>query len=54
VTFDSIGDRPERKYFKRLPTSFFLTDEKVERLREVGRRLLHQSPDFREPVRQLQ
>jgi NTE family protein len=54
VTFDSIEDEAKRKYFKRLPTSFSLTDEQVERLREAGRRLLRQSPGFQDLVRQLQ
>jgi NTE family protein len=54
VSFDAIEDDAERRYFKRLPTSFSLTDEQVERLREVGRRLLYQSLNFQELIRQLQ
>jgi NTE family protein len=54
VTFDSIQDEAERKYFKRLPTSFSLTDEQVDRVREAGRRLLRRSWAFQRLVQQLQ
>jgi len=54
VSFDAIEDDAERRYFKRLPTSFSLKDEEVERLTEVGRRLLRQSASFQALVRQLQ
>jgi NTE family protein len=46
VTFDAIRDPAERRYFMDLPTSFSLTDEQVDRLREIGGRLLRQSPEF--------
>ena len=45
VSFDLL-EAEERRYFKRLPTSFKLTDEQVDRLREVGGRLLRASPEF--------
>ena len=54
VSFDDIGDEKERQYFKRLPTSFTLSDEEVDGLREVGRRLLRASPDFQALVKALQ
>jgi NTE family protein len=54
VTFDSIQDEADRKYFKRLPTSFSLTDEQVDRVREAGRRLLRRSWAFQRLVQQLQ
>jgi NTE family protein len=53
VSFDTLEDEEERRYFKRLPTSFSLSDEEVDRLREVGRRLLAESPAFRELLDQL-
>jgi NTE family protein len=53
VSFDMLGDEEERRYFKRLPTSFSLTDEQVDRLREVGHRLLTESPDYKALVEQL-
>jgi NTE family protein len=53
VSFDAIENEAERRYFKRLPTSFALRDEEVDRLREVGRRLLETSPAFQALVREL-
>jgi NTE family protein len=43
VSFDAIADNEERRYFMNLPTSFRLTDEAVDRLRELGGRLLRES-----------
>ena len=48
VSFESIADPEERRYFMNLPTSFVLTDEEVDRLRELGGRLLRETPAFRE------
>ncbi len=45
VSFDLL-EAEERRYLKRLPTSFKLSDEQVDRLREVGGRLLRASPEF--------
>ena len=47
VSFDLIEDPEERQYFKRTVTSFFLSDERVDRLRAVGRRLLRESPEWK-------
>lgn len=46
VSFDAIRDEAERRYFMALPTSFHLPDEAVDRLREVGGRLLRESAGF--------
>jgi NTE family protein len=54
VSFEAILDREERRYFKGLPTSFSLKDEEVDALREVGRRLLRDSPDYQDLLRRLQ
>jgi NTE family protein len=54
VSFDMIEEEEERRYFKRLPTSFVLSDEQVDRLREVAGRLLRESPEFRQLVDRLQ
>jgi NTE family protein len=48
VSFESIADPEERRYFMNLPTSFVLPDEAVDRLRELGGRLLRETPAFRE------
>ncbi|MBB3176805.1 patatin-like phospholipase family protein [Variovorax sp. Sphag1AA] len=47
VSFESIPDPEERHYFMNLPTSFVLSDDAVDRLRELGGRLLREAPAFR-------
>jgi NTE family protein len=54
VSFDEFEDPDERRYFKHLPTSFTLTDKQVDRLREAGRRLLRESPDFQRLLREFE
>jgi len=46
VKFDALKDETERMYFKRLPTAFKLPPEKVDKLRDVARRLLVNSEEF--------
>lgn len=46
VKFDALSDKERRSYFKRLPTSFKLSDAQVDELRNVARELLDQSPEF--------
>jgi NTE family protein len=53
VRFDDLRDEEERRYFKHLPTSFVLTDKQIDRLTEAGRRLLRDSPQFQQLVREL-
>jgi NTE family protein len=53
VSFDSLEDEAERKFFNDLPTSFSLSEEAVDRLIEVGRRLLRESEDYQELVTAL-
>ncbi|MDO5290758.1 MAG: patatin-like phospholipase family protein [Pseudomonadota bacterium] len=53
VDFDTIEDEKERTYFQRLPTSFRLPAEDVDRLREIGARLLRQSPGFERLKREV-
>jgi NTE family protein len=48
VSFDVLADSDERRYFMNLPTSFSLPGEAVDRLRELGGRLLRESKTFRE------
>jgi NTE family protein len=54
VAFDALSDARERRYFKNLPTSFELPSDAVDRLREVGGRLLRQSASFQKLVGSLQ
>ena len=53
VSFDAILDPEERAYFMRLPTSFVLPAEDVDRLREVAGRLMRDSPAFQSVVREF-
>lgn len=46
VSFDGIPDPEERAYFMNLPTSFVLSAEQVDRLRDVAGELLRQSPAY--------
>ena len=54
VSFDELEDAEERRYFKRMPTSFHLSDRKVDDLRAAGRRLLRSSREFQRLVAALQ
>jgi len=53
VKFDALKDEEERKYFKTLPTSFKLSDEEVDQLREVAARILNASPEYKRLLRDL-
>ena len=53
VKFDALQDDAERRYFKRLPTSFKLSDEEVDKLREVAGRILDESSEFQSLLRDL-
>jgi len=54
LKFDALKDEAERSYFKRLPTSFSLKPDDVDKLREVAQRLLAESGDFQRLLRDLQ
>jgi NTE family protein len=47
VAFDALADPEEQTYFKKLPTTFALPAVTVDRLKEVGARLLGESKEFR-------
>lgn len=53
VRFDDLSSEEERAYFNALPTSFNLPPDAVDRLREVGARLLRESPDFQKLLQEL-
>ena len=53
VNFDAVPDETERKFFKKLTTSFKLPPETVDRLRAVAARLLRQSENYRKLLRDL-
>jgi len=46
VSFGDIADPEERRYFENLPTSFVLSDEAVDKLRNIAGRLLRASPAY--------
>jgi len=51
LNFSNLRDDEERRYFNNLPTSLSLDDEAIDRLRETGRRLLRESPEFQKALR---
>jgi NTE family protein len=50
VTFENLKDPAERLYFKQVKTSLQLPTEQVDRVREVGGRLLREAPAFQRLV----
>jgi NTE family protein len=52
VSFDAIKDSVERVRLMNMPTSFVLPPEDVDRLREIGARLLRGSHDFQDLLRE--
>lgn len=54
VTFESLKDEAERKYFTGVETSLTLPEEQVDRLREVSGRLLRETPAFRRLLADLE
>jgi NTE family protein len=53
VAFDALPDEKERDYFNSVPTSFYLEEEQVDRLREVAAKLLYTDKDFQRLVKDL-
>ena len=53
VKFDALKDEAERAYLNGLPTSFDLSDEAVDKLRDAARRILVQSDEFQRLLRDL-
>ncbi|NTW38101.1 MAG: patatin-like phospholipase family protein [Syntrophobacteraceae bacterium] len=53
VRFDALEDEAERSFLKRLPTSFVLKPEEVDRLRNAARRILSESREFQRLLRDL-
>ena len=46
VAFEYIQSDQDREWFKNLPTNFELPRETVDKLREIGRKLLSEDPEF--------
>ncbi|MBN1997275.1 patatin-like phospholipase family protein, partial [candidate division KSB1 bacterium] len=47
LCFNNLADEQEKEYFNNLPTSFNLTETEVDRLIEVGGRLLIEHPEYK-------
>jgi NTE family protein len=54
VSFGAVADPELRQYLQNLPTSFALSDEAVDKLRETAAQLLRESPAFRRFVNAMQ
>jgi NTE family protein len=54
VRFDILNDEAESHYLKRLPTSFALKPEEVDRLRAAARQILAESEEFQRLVHDMQ
>lgn len=54
VSFDSITDPQERRYFMELPTSFVLSNEEVDKLRALAGRLLREAPGYRDLIQSVE
>lgn len=53
LSFENLEDPEQRYYFNNIATSFVLSDRSIDRLRDVGRALLRESPDFQELLKDL-
>ena len=53
VGFDALPDKAEQMEFSEIPTSLYLPEETVDRLREVAARILYDSNPFQNLIRDL-
>jgi NTE family protein len=53
VGFDALPDKAEQMEFSEIPTSLYLPEETVDRLREVAGRILYDSKPFQKLIRDL-
>jgi NTE family protein len=53
VGFDQLNDEQERRSFGGIPTTYDLPDAEIDRLRDVGGRLLRDAPDFQRLLHDL-
>ena len=52
VSFDAIKDPKARERLMNMPTTFVLPAEDVDALREAAGKLLRESPDYQELLRE--
>jgi NTE family protein len=53
VAFDALPDEQEQDYFNSIPTSLYLPEEQVDRLREAAAKILYNDKDFQKLVKDL-
>lgn len=53
VNFKDFVEPEKKQYFNRIPTSYTLTDEQVDKLIEAGRQLLRKNPDYQQLLADL-
>ncbi len=53
IRFENLGDEAKRDYLAKLPTSFRLPGEDVDRLKSAARELLAESADFQKLLKDL-
>jgi len=53
VNFSDLEDPEKQQYFNRIPTSYTLTDEQVDKLIAAGHQLLRNNPDYRRFIADL-
>jgi len=53
ITFNSLPDKSKQEYFHSIPTSFSLSTDQVDRLRDAATHLLYASPEFQRLVRDM-
>ncbi len=53
VAFDALPDPKEREYFNGIPTSLYLPEEQVDRLREAASQILYNDKQFQQLVKDL-
>ena len=53
VSFGRASDEKERAYLNEQPTNFFLPAEAVDRLRAAARKVVLDSPEFRQFLKDI-
>jgi NTE family protein len=53
IKFDNVQDQYSRKHFKRLPTSFKLDPVEVDALRSIAKKLLEESHEYQQLLKDL-
>ena len=53
VSFAALKDKAEIEYLNQLPTSFYLPDEAVDRLRAAAGKAIMASPDFQRLLKDM-